>query len=429
MLTAHGLRKSYGGVLALHDLSVTIRPGQTVGLLGPNGSGKSTTINMLTGLIRPSSGTVSWQGAEHPRRPRRLPVDPRLRPRGAAALRLPLGAGVPAPGRRTARHRTERAEPAHRSVSRAVRARERSLRAAVVVLQGHAAEGADRRGAPARPHGGRPRRAVLGTRRRLDPDAPQPGAARWPTPARRSSTARTSSTWSRTYAATRRGLPIADVERVLFISTIDAAGQDRPLSYLDFVDLARGQRTFAALAAYTPAPMTVGARGDVPDRVEGVYASAAGFAVANVGAIAGRVLEPDDDRLGAPATAVLTERIWRGPFAGDPGIIGRQVMVNGSPATVLGVIPDRSGYPSTAAVFLPLAARPQLAASGRGDRVLRVFGRLAPGSEPAAAVADLAAVSERLSRSASRTLTRARGSTPCRSTRGCSRISPAGCRS
>ena len=39
MLTAHGLRKSYGGVLALQSLTFTVRPGQTVGLLGPNGSG------------------------------------------------------------------------------------------------------------------------------------------------------------------------------------------------------------------------------------------------------------------------------------------------------------------------------------------------------------------------------------------------------
>jgi ABC-2 type transport system ATP-binding protein len=63
MLTVHHLRKSYGGVLALKDLSFTAAPGQTIGLLGPNGSGKSTTINMLTGLIRPSAGTVSWRGA------------------------------------------------------------------------------------------------------------------------------------------------------------------------------------------------------------------------------------------------------------------------------------------------------------------------------------------------------------------------------
>jgi ABC-2 type transport system ATP-binding protein len=62
MITAQGLRKSYGGVLAVRDLSFAAAPGQTIGLLGPNGSGKSTTINMLTGLIRPSSGSVSWCG-------------------------------------------------------------------------------------------------------------------------------------------------------------------------------------------------------------------------------------------------------------------------------------------------------------------------------------------------------------------------------
>ena len=62
MLCDHGLRKSYGGVLALKDLTFTAAPGQTIGLLGPNGSGKSTTINVLTGLIRPSAGSVTWQG-------------------------------------------------------------------------------------------------------------------------------------------------------------------------------------------------------------------------------------------------------------------------------------------------------------------------------------------------------------------------------
>jgi ABC-2 type transport system ATP-binding protein len=64
MLSAHGLRKTYGGVLALQDLTFTVRPGQTLGLLGPNGSGKSTTINLLTGLIRPSAGAVAWQGVD-----------------------------------------------------------------------------------------------------------------------------------------------------------------------------------------------------------------------------------------------------------------------------------------------------------------------------------------------------------------------------
>lgn len=63
MLMVQQLRKSYGGIQALRDLSFTAAPGQTIGLLGPNGSGKSTTINMLTGLLRPSAGTVAWRGS------------------------------------------------------------------------------------------------------------------------------------------------------------------------------------------------------------------------------------------------------------------------------------------------------------------------------------------------------------------------------
>jgi ABC-2 type transport system ATP-binding protein len=85
MLTVQNLRKSYGGVLALRDLSFTAAPGQTIGLLGPNGSGKSTTIGMLTGLLRPSAGAVSWHGtnihaqlAAYQARLGYVPEEPRL---------------------------------------------------------------------------------------------------------------------------------------------------------------------------------------------------------------------------------------------------------------------------------------------------------------------------------------------------------------
>jgi ABC-2 type transport system ATP-binding protein len=64
MLTVEGLRKSYGGVQALRDLSFTATSGRVIGLLGPNGSGKSTTINLLTGLMRPSAGSVCWHGVD-----------------------------------------------------------------------------------------------------------------------------------------------------------------------------------------------------------------------------------------------------------------------------------------------------------------------------------------------------------------------------
>ena len=64
MLRVTGIAKTYGGVMALKDLSFSAAPGQVIGLLGPNGSGKSTTINILTGLIPATRGHVQWNGAE-----------------------------------------------------------------------------------------------------------------------------------------------------------------------------------------------------------------------------------------------------------------------------------------------------------------------------------------------------------------------------
>ena len=147
MLSAHGLRKSYGGVLAVRDLSFTAAPGQTIGLLGPNGSGKSTTINMLTGLVRPSAGTVSWRGTNiHDQivafqaQLGYVPEEPRLYAYLSAPEYLRLVGGL---------RDIDSAvlDRAHRSLPRALRPRERSPRAAVVLLEGHAPEGADRRGA------------------------------------------------------------------------------------------------------------------------------------------------------------------------------------------------------------------------------------------------------------------------------------------
>jgi ABC-2 type transport system ATP-binding protein len=58
MLAIRALTKRYGGLVAVHQLSFDVRPGEVLGLLGPNGSGKSTTVKILTGLLQPSSGLV-----------------------------------------------------------------------------------------------------------------------------------------------------------------------------------------------------------------------------------------------------------------------------------------------------------------------------------------------------------------------------------
>ena len=62
MLEAHHLAKRFYGTAVVDDVSVALRPGEVIGYLGPNGSGKTTTVRMLTGLIEPSSGSVTYRG-------------------------------------------------------------------------------------------------------------------------------------------------------------------------------------------------------------------------------------------------------------------------------------------------------------------------------------------------------------------------------
>src|SRR3954468_17437402 len=64
MLEVRGLHKSYGDVVAVHEVSFTAQPGQMVGLLGPNGAGKTTTVSMIAGLLAPDQGQVQIDGAQ-----------------------------------------------------------------------------------------------------------------------------------------------------------------------------------------------------------------------------------------------------------------------------------------------------------------------------------------------------------------------------
>jgi branched-chain amino acid transport system ATP-binding protein len=62
LLNVEGLNKSFGGLTAVRDLSFEVEEGAIVGLIGPNGSGKTTTLNLLTGFLKPDSGTITFKG-------------------------------------------------------------------------------------------------------------------------------------------------------------------------------------------------------------------------------------------------------------------------------------------------------------------------------------------------------------------------------
>jgi ABC-2 type transport system ATP-binding protein len=62
MIEIRNLRKTYGSTVAVDDVSLDIAAGQTFGLLGPNGAGKTTLMHLLTGALRPDSGTIQLLG-------------------------------------------------------------------------------------------------------------------------------------------------------------------------------------------------------------------------------------------------------------------------------------------------------------------------------------------------------------------------------
>ena len=69
MLTLANVRKTFGKIVAVDGLSLSVRKGELLGLLGPNGAGKSTSVSMAVGLLAPDSGTVSIEGLGNPASP------------------------------------------------------------------------------------------------------------------------------------------------------------------------------------------------------------------------------------------------------------------------------------------------------------------------------------------------------------------------
>ena len=62
LLSVSALTRRFGGVVAVDDVSFDVNEGEIVGLIGPNGAGKTTVINLLSGLLRPTAGTIAFDG-------------------------------------------------------------------------------------------------------------------------------------------------------------------------------------------------------------------------------------------------------------------------------------------------------------------------------------------------------------------------------
>ncbi len=99
-------------------------------------------------------------------------------------------------------------------------------------------------------------------------------------------------------------------------------------------------RAFEQPSLFQSIRMDIGGREAVPEQVQGAAVTSGFFSTLSVRPLLGRTFSPGDDRPGAEALAVIGESIWRRRFAGSPTLLGQPIVVNGVPATVIGIIPS-----------------------------------------------------------------------------------------
>ena len=200
-----------------------------------------------------------------------------------------------------------------------------------------------------------------------------------------------------------RPLAFPDPDRLVKIVGLDKReGVPSNLSPADFLDFEREASAFARLGAHGwVGYFTVAGRNREAERVGGVNVTGGFFPTLGVQPSAGRLFTADEDRPGGPRVVVLGHGFWQRRYGGDPGVVGRTVLLNARPATVVGVLPAdyRHIEPNPereADVFVPYQF--DRANANRGGHFIRAVGRLKPGVGVAEARAQLEAVAARLER-------------------------------
>ncbi len=117
-------------------------------------------------------------------------------------------------------------------------------------------------------------------------------------------------------------------------------GGHRSMSWLEYKDFRKLNRTLDGLTAISMAPMNLG-EGSRPERLWGMLTSANYFETLRVKPILGRAFLPEDDENpGGHPVAVVSYRFWKTRLGGDPHVIGRQILLNKRPFTIVGVTPE-----------------------------------------------------------------------------------------
>lgn len=198
-----------------------------------------------------------------------------------------------------------------------------------------------------------------------------------------------------------RPLPFEAPEELVQVRGRDLeTGNVGNLSPADFMDFQNEATSLARMGAngWIGPATSVGADGSA-ERIGEVQVTEGFFRTLRVSPAMGRLFTPDEDLPGSDPVAILSDGLWRQSFGADPGIVGRSILLDAVPTTVIGVLPpsyrhieertDRSAQIFTTHRF-------ERGDPNRGGHYIRAVARLAPGRSVEAAQSELASIAARL---------------------------------
>ena len=207
-----------------------------------------------------------------------------------------------------------------------------------------------------------------------------------------------------------RSLPYPEAGRLVMVwdrnPKIQVGFDDLPVTGGWFARFSQEARSFEAVAAMTGASYNLSGA-ETPDRLSGARVSADFFRVMGVGPVIGRAFTAEEDEPGREHVAVISHALWQSRFGGDPGIIGKTLLLDGRGYTVIGVMPAGFEFPRAGELpsFFELAPRAQLwtpialtrdQRHNFGSHYFAALGRLGADVGVAQAQAEVDAVNRRL---------------------------------
>ncbi|HEX7486277.1 MAG TPA: ABC transporter permease [Vicinamibacterales bacterium] len=178
-------------------------------------------------------------------------------------------------------------------------------------------------------------------------------------------------------------LPVPESDRLVYLyNSYPGAGAERGGSGVpDYFDRVKGLTALESLALYDTRNRSTGESGR-PERVRAMEVTPSFFRVARVNAELGRTFAEEEGELGREDKVLLSHAYWRERFAGDPGVVGRQLRLDGRPFTIIGIMPASFQFLETEArIWTPLAfTAEEKSDASRHNNSWNSIGRLGSGA-------------------------------------------------